>query len=649
MVELKKIWSSSQLPTLPTVAIQLLDLSKDPETEIRQVADVIKTDPAICAKILKATNSSYFGFQAPVTSIDRAVPLLGTTVVTSLALSFSLVEDAMTTGPVARHYRDYWMQSIVQAATAELLSEHTPGAIGCEFFLCGLLSDLGRLAMLKTVPEESCQAIESASERQCDLHHTETEIIGINHVEVGVKLMQNWNLPPSIVRAAQFQHDPPELIMEHASADDYNLIRAIATAASFGDYFCGANKGQALTRLRMLTTNLYGFDDQKLDDFVARAKEKTAEVGELFSVNTDDIGEPEELMALANEHLATLTLRQQMEATQAVARQQMLEEQTRQLESKNEELQKQVMHDPLTKVYNRSFFDEAIAREVDRCGREAATIGLLFLDIDKFKTLNDNYGHQFGDQVLQQAVQHLSKVIRKSDVLARYGGEEFVVLVSQPTERGIAKVAERLRAAVEQTEFMFEGSRVPVTVSIGAAMVLPARNDKELVTRLVAEADEAMYDSKENGRNQVHVRVLLSDAEKSLLHKVTARRFSRWLVNQQVLDIPRISQALLKVDAKHIRIGVLAQQRKILSAEQVEQIREEQSLSNERFGQIGIRLGLLNEDQLADLLAIQSEDPQKLAIALVSEGLLSREHATQYLRKYLLEAPRSTPAAPVGV
>ena len=109
MIDPTKIWSSSQLPTLPSVAIHLLELSKDPETEIRDVIEVIKTDPAISAKILKSTNSSFFGFNSKVTSIDRAVPLLGTTVVTSLALSFSLVDAAMTTGPMVEHYNAYWM------------------------------------------------------------------------------------------------------------------------------------------------------------------------------------------------------------------------------------------------------------------------------------------------------------------------------------------------------------------------------------------------------------------------------------------------------------------------------------------------------------------------------------------------------------
>ena len=123
MIDPKRIWSSAQLPTLPTVAMRLLELARDPETEFKDVIGVVKTDPAITAKILKAANSSFFGFKSPVTSIERAVPLLGTTVVTTLALSFSLVDAAMSSGPLAQHYTAYWKHSIVQAVAAEVLAE----------------------------------------------------------------------------------------------------------------------------------------------------------------------------------------------------------------------------------------------------------------------------------------------------------------------------------------------------------------------------------------------------------------------------------------------------------------------------------------------------------------------------------------------
>ncbi len=182
------IWSSSQLPTLPAVAVQLLELAEEPHPEIHKIARIIKTDPAITAKILKSINSSYFAFRNEVTSIDRAVPLLGATMVTSLALSFSLVEAAMTSGPLADHYQRYWMKSVLQAVAGEMLGERTK--VKDQFFLGGLLADLGRLAMLKTIGRDYAPVLEEAEENQRNLRDVEQERLGFDSVEVGVKLME---------------------------------------------------------------------------------------------------------------------------------------------------------------------------------------------------------------------------------------------------------------------------------------------------------------------------------------------------------------------------------------------------------------------------------------------------------------------------
>ena len=641
MIDPQKLWSSSQLPTLPSVAIRLLDLSQNPDTEIKDVVDAIKTDPAISAKILKSTNSSFFGVQSKVTSIDRAVPLLGTTVVTSLALSFSLVEAAMTSGPMASHYNAYWLQSVVQGITAELLSEESAKGLDCEYFLTGLLMDLGRLAMLKTIPKEYLPVLERVQNEQRDLHEVESEAFGINHVEVGVKLMENWGLPDTLINSIQYHHTPVSGILEQQGSDDFELIKAISVTAATGDYFCSVNKGAALKRLQELTGAIYNFTDTDLEEFLAKVRLRVDEGGDLFSVNTDELGEPGELMAQASEQLAQLAVREHVAGAQAVARQQAAERETQELATKNQQLQKQAMHDPLTKIYNRQFFNEALQKEISRCCRNAAPIGLIFSDVDKFKRLNDTYGHQFGDLVLQRIAKAFSQVLRSSDTLARYGGEEFVILVNGPTEKGLELVAERVRARIEAEEISFGDQRVAVavavTVSVGAAIAVPGRTETNLGERLIAAADEAMYDCKKNGRNQVRLRSLLSQQESRLARGVNRKRFSRWLVNRQVFDIPTASKVLLQCQTERKRIGVLAQEQGYLDAAQVDRILAEQEQTGERFGEIAMRLGLLLEDQLAHLLAMQQEDPLRYAQALIHQGLLDRQGVVSLLKEYITE------------
>jgi len=646
MLDHSKIWSSPQLPTLPTVAVRLLELSKDPEAEIRDVIDVIKTDPAISAKILKSTNSSFFGFKSQVTSIDRAVPLLGTTVVTSLALSFSLVEAAMTTGPLAVHYSAYWKQSIVQACAAETISECWAKGLSCEYFLAGLLADLGRLAMLKTIPKPYQEVLAAAENEPRDLAELETDMVGISHVDVGVKMMENWKLPAGLVQSVRLHHAPVPTVLEESQGEGGGLIRAVAISAAAGDYFCLANKGRALDRLQQLTGACCNFNADDLEQFLANTRTRMEQAGDLFAVNFDELGEPSEIMAQASEQLAQLALREHVASTQAAAQREAAERANQELESKNLQLQRQALHDPLTHVYNRHFFDEALNTAVYSASRSAEPLGLIFADIDRFKQINDTYGHPFGDLVLQKVAAVFVDAMRKSDVLARYGGEEFVILLRNTTEKGLLKVAERIRELIDAMEVVHCEQRVPVTISVGAAIGIPERNAESFGRQLVATADDAMYEAKQGGRNQVRLSSLVSDEERRLTQRALELRFSRWLVQQGYFDVPTVSQALLRCQTQRMRVGEIAQQLGYLTPVQINHIRQTQQRTGERFGQAAMKLGLITEDQFARLLALQCEDPSALCRSLISADLATPEIAATLLEKFQAEWPAAPAPAP---
>lgn len=644
-----KIWNSKTLPTLPAVALRLLELSKDPETEVKAFVDVIRTDPAILAKILKSANSSFFGFKSQVVSVERAVPLLGTTVVTSLALSFSLVESAMSDGPLAPHYSSYWMQSVVQACAAEGLATFTPGHAGlaCEYFQSGILIDLGRLVLLKAVPRDYLPCLMGSKIGRRPLHEVESEKLGLDHLDVGERIVRDWHLPEVLALVVRHHEDSPEQIdAAGIQAEWLPLVKAAAVAAAVGDYFCGDLKGAALERLRHLTICFFGFSEERLQEYLRHVKERVDAAADLFAVPADEIGDPADLMAQASEQLAQLAVREHVAGTQAQAEKDLVVREKQVLVEKNDELQKRALRDPLTGVYNRLFLDEALEKEVRRCARVAAPVGVIFCDIDHFKKLNDTYGHPFGDLVLQKVAKAYSETIRDSDTLARYGGEEFVILAVEPTEKGLEKLAERIRARIEAEEILHEGTRVPVTVSVGAAIGLPDRGDAELGKKLVAAADEAMYDSKHAGRNRVHLRSLVPADEQRITQFVLQKRFSRWLVAQRVLDVPRAMQVLGRCPARHVQIGQLALQHGWLDGAAVERILSEQQRSSERFGRIAVRLGLLDEHAVACLLALQLENPADVAESAVQMGFCDRERMNALARQYDAEVVHRVAPAP---
>ncbi len=158
-------------------------------------------------------------------------------------------------------------------------------------------------------------------------------------------------------------------------------------------------------------------------------------------------------------------------------------------------------HDGLTRISNRHHFDIRLREEMKRHQRHQDELSLMMIDLDYFKSINDTYGHQAGDMVLQEVGKILNHTLRESDFPARYGGEEFVVILPQTREDQAWILAERLRAQIGQTFFRSQKKRFRVTASIGIAGIKPcALTPPETLLR---NADMALYQAKTNGRNMV--------------------------------------------------------------------------------------------------------------------------------------------------
>jgi diguanylate cyclase (GGDEF)-like protein len=157
--------------------------------------------------------------------------------------------------------------------------------------------------------------------------------------------------------------------------------------------------------------------------------------------------------------------------------------------------------DGLTGLYNRRAFNDLLVQAIGREDRQAGgRLGLLILDLDHFKKLNDTYGHPAGDAALKGAAEVLRRHLRKGDQAARYGGEEFVVILPGTDEAGARHLAERVREAVANHRLVFEGAKISVTASCGLA-VWPG--DGKEPEALLASADRALYSAKQAGRNRV--------------------------------------------------------------------------------------------------------------------------------------------------
>ncbi|MFT4558740.1 MAG: diguanylate cyclase (GGDEF)-like protein, partial [Planctomycetaceae bacterium] len=256
---------------------------------------------------------------------------------------------------------------------------------------------------------------------------------------------------------------------------------------------------------------------------------------------------------------------------------------------------------------------------------------------DRFKRLNDTYGHQFGDTVLARLGSVILQNVRTCDIAARYGGEEFVVLAVDASESGLQILAERIRQAVEAESFNHEGAAVPVTVSVGATFASLCRGDQSLASQVLKSADAAMYESKRRGRNCVTMNSMSTELERRISHLVTENRLSHWLVERKVIDGADMFEVAQSSRPPEVRLGELAWSKDWLKKPDVQKILDIQESTGERFGAIAHRLDLLTEQQLALLLAEQSECSDILQEQLIDAGLISVQEAEALFSQFFHE------------
>ena len=187
---------------------------------------------------------------------------------------------------------------------------------------------------------------------------------------------------------------------------------------------------------------------------------------------------------------AVLTMAQELEAL------------ITQLKSEKDKLEELAYTDPLTGLSNRRFFLEEMKRVIETARRYREPLSIMMLDVDNFKRINDEYGHDVGDMTLKQLAEVIRKNTRSSDIAARFGGEEFIVALPKTDERGALMVAERIRQEFKKSKVQVDGKEIGTTVSIGIASFEEGYD----LDRLIKEADEALYEAKRTGKDKVVIR-----------------------------------------------------------------------------------------------------------------------------------------------
>ena len=478
----QQILASPHLPTLPAVALQVLDLTQRAEVDVAQIAAVVTRDPALSARILKTINSSFYARRNPVGTIGQAIVMLGLQTVKTLVLGFSLVPTLVAKASVGFDRDAYWRRSLHAATSARALAARAGMAAQQEeAFLAALLADVGVLVLDQTFGP-AYHAAHVAATSHVELADRERSAIGATHAEVAEMLAAAWRLPPILAEPMAFHHEPSRC----SSPALATMATLVGLAGRIGDVFVDAASEPAVRDVRDGCERSLRLSAADADAVIADVARSTAEVATLFDVRIGDRADVASILRRANDALVELSLR-------SIERAAML---TR----ANEALQRRANADRLTGLANRLRFDEFVADAFVG----PTPLSMLMIDVDHFKTINDRYGHDAGDAVLAHLGGLLRDVARSVDLAARYGGEEFALVMPGTTRAEAMRAAERLRQDVERQPATCGAHRVAATISIGVATHESAAPFAD-AAQLVKAADLVMYKAKHSGRNNVQV------------------------------------------------------------------------------------------------------------------------------------------------
>lgn len=625
----EQLKTSGDLPSPKGVALAIVRLTQQDDVSMAELARVIKTDPALVGRLIKAANGAATARRRPVASVQDALIVLGLPTVRSLALGFSLLSGYSSGACRNFDYREFWGASLACAIAMQALTARTRVAMPEEAFCAGLLVRIGELALATLFPEDYSRVLAKHIERRnvplADLEH---EAFTTNHRELTAAMLVDWGVPKVFVDPIYY-HEELETCDFPEGSRYALLVQSLAVARQFATICTAPEKQRSalMPRLFLLGSHL-ALDAESLTTLCDRVVQEWQEWGALLNVRTQKLPSFEELgkmppgaaplaasivsPAFGGQRMRILVVdddatmrvmlrsvlekaghevidakngREGMEIALESEPQMMiidwmmpemdgiamtralrqtkvgrsiyililtsLEDEEKLVEAfengvddfmskplkprvlmarlsagcrviklqqevehdreeirhfaadlaiANRRLQEVALTDALTGCPNRRYAMERIQQEWASSSRNLRPLACMVVDVDEFKQINDCYGHDIGDTMLQQVVTALKGSVRSHDIVCRTGGDEFLVICPETTLEQANACGERLRRSVEALQVKSGMLALRVSVSVGIAV-----RDKSMAEAdsLIKCADQGLYLAKERGRNRI--------------------------------------------------------------------------------------------------------------------------------------------------
>ncbi|MBY5929339.1 GGDEF domain-containing protein [Halomonas sp. DP8Y7-3] len=477
-----RLETAQRLPSLPSVVGELLTLANDHDAPLTDFVELVAKDPALCLQLLKLANCPYYRRGGkPLSCHADAVARLGIDGTLTALLGFTLVRDAVR-GPL----KDYWRQTLAtthltRAIATVLRPEHVT-----ELTTQALLQDIGVLVLHGVDPDYFALIAEADDKGQ--RQSIERTALGCTREQASRWLVERWQLPHAVL--ARLEEDVDNEMTTHwLDVCCLRLANDLSRHCLAGD---SAAIDASLHRFRLTT----GLADETQLVLTRQLDDAMGTLPGFLAALLSPEEDIERLLLAGKQQLHGLTLH-------LVEQLHHRETQLTALKRDNEALDVKATTDALTGLANRAALEQRLGTMLHEAYSTNRPLSLLFIDLDHFKQLNDQYGHRIGDIVLVNVAATLRDAVRANDLAARYGGEEFVIALAGTPASGALEVARRIEQwLARQPMASVEQRPLQVTASIGVAQWLPEMPRTDAAA-LIAAADKQMYGAKASGRARI--------------------------------------------------------------------------------------------------------------------------------------------------
>jgi HD-like signal output (HDOD) protein/GGDEF domain-containing protein len=476
-----QIRNQRTLPTLPPIALDVVQLCGRDDVSLEDIARAVMRDPALTSRLLRIANSVAFGRPRQIGSVPHAISLLGLRTIRVVALASALIDNVEHRRIPEFDYEGFWRNSVAAALAARSFSELSAKPHPDEAFLAGLLQDLGLYGLADALMDRYLSLLQSAYEQGLDLAPLEEERLGVNHADISAALLESWGFPERIVEAVRRHTRPSSVLPPPTEADE------IATAAHLGELAAATFRRPTAAVLEALSRQArdrLGLDEERVAEVLLYVHRNVEETSKALNLN---VGTSDELR---------LIRRQIEEILKGTAKPSADPKQPGKKEEAFSDIAARV--DAVTGLLNRG----AIERELLKVYEDSTGSGEGFAAIVFSVAAADRKTGEGIPEELLKAVSHVLKVSLPSTArMGRYTPDAFLLVVPDVTDGAAQDLAERVVRNVGAMEALQKSGRARALLHAGISWVGPG--DEKVATEILREATHALSWARQTGPSKI--------------------------------------------------------------------------------------------------------------------------------------------------